>query len=199
MTKGLFIWLLILAAIAVAATYVSSSENIKLKLLTEVLRQPLDQVVADYAGRSCDQFSDVEIKQGYFWALITGYCRPQAQEFANRHDFLCAVGLNCTCPNGRDDQAGCASPSGLKWPTCLDFNDKNIPYCNQTALATEPKLGDVAADWQCFTPGSTININDRDYHITDKGQVITGRRFDLWFDKCADAMQAIGIYKVRIP
>jgi 3D (Asp-Asp-Asp) domain-containing protein len=171
----------------------------KIKLFGKLLTKSLENVREDYAKKSCSDFSEAEIKQGYFEALVTGYCKPNPRNFKNRDDFLCAVGLNCSCPNGRNETAGCALGGSLAWSPCHDFDDQTIPYCHQTATGAEPKPGDVAVDWSCFAKGSIVNINERDYRVTDKGAAITGRRADIWFADCQDAFKVIGIYKIRIP
>lgn len=171
----------------------------KIKLFGKLLTKSLENVRTDYAKQSCSEFSQQEIKQGYFEALVTGYCKPDPRNFANRDDFLCAVGLNCSCPNGRDEGAGCALGGSLAWSPCKEFDDQNIPYCHQTATGAEPRPGDVAVDWSCFPKNSTVSINDYNYHVTDKGSAITGRRADIWFANCQDAFKVIGIYKITIP
>lgn len=173
----------------------------KLRLFTTLLHHSLDldQLKQDYAQRNCAAFSDQEKEQGYFLALITGYCQPRPENFANRHDFLCAVGLNCSCPNGRSPKPDCWPDQAYAWSSCLDFDDQTTDYCHQTAAQTEPGPGQVAADWTCFPKHSNVNINDQIYTVTDKGTAITGRRFDIWFENCAQAFKATGIYQVKLP
>ena len=93
----------------------------------------------------------------------------------------------------------CTSNNSFSWSSCLDFADQEIDYCHQTASQIQPQAGHVAADWHCFEPNSIININNSDYIVTDKGSAITGRRFDIWFDDCQDALKVLGIYPVKIP
>lgn len=166
--------------------------------MREMIGKPLPQVIDQYAVLPCNRFNDQEKKQGYFDALVTGYCRPLSAAFKVRHDFLCAVGLNCTCPDGREDRFTCGS-SGLTWGACKDFNDQKKTYCNQTATFTQPIPGTAAADWSCFPAGSQIEVAGQKYTVTDKGSAIKGRRVDLWFDDCQAAFKAIGIYQVKIP
>lgn len=171
----------------------------KIKLFSKLLTKSLENVREDYAKESCSEFSQQEINQGYFEALVTGYCKPEPRSFKNRDDFLCAVGLNCSCPNGRDESAGCALGGSLAWSPCKDFDDQITPYCHQTATGVEPKPGDVAVDWNCWSKNSVVGINGQNYHVTDKGSAITGRRADIWFTNCQDAFKVIGIYKITIP
>ena len=195
----LLIFLLLLCLAMVPAILVTRAQNHKLKLFGQLLTRSLEDVRTDFSSRSCQEFSPREIKQGSFDALVTGYCKPRAQDFENRSDFLCAVGLNCSCPNGRDESAGCALGGSLSWSPCRDFDETKIDYCHLTASQTTPQAGDTAADWHCFSAGSTVNINDQTYRITDRGSAITGRRFDLWFDNCQDAFKVLGIYKISLP
>lgn len=163
------------------------------------LYRPMSSIIKEYSAASCQVFTPEEKRRGSFEALITGYCKPLASDFKSREDFLCAVGLNCSCPKGRNTNLNCTNRNGLAWTPCLDFNDTNTLYCQITASGLEPKPGFAAADWQCFTPNSEINIADKTYHIMDKGSAIIGRRFDLWYDNCHDALNAIGLYQVKIP
>lgn len=195
----LLIFCLLLVLAIVPAVLTTRAQSHKLKLFVQLLTRSIDEVRQDFSQRSCNQFSDREIKQGSFDALVTGYCKPRAQDFANRSDFLCAVGLNCSCPNGRDEGAGCALGGSLSWSPCQDFDETKIDYCHLTASQTAPRAGDAAADWHCFPAGTTININGQNYRVTDRGSAITGRRFDLWFDNCQDAFKVLGIYKISLP
>lgn len=169
------------------------------KLAWQRLFRPMAEIVKEYSDASCQQFTPEEKRRGWFEALVTGYCRPQAADFKNRQDFLCSVGLNCSCPAGRYETKTCSGQSGLTWSSCRDFDDQTTPYCRLTALGSEPKPGFAAADWQCFAPDSQITINGKNYRVADKGSAIVGRRFDIWFDNCQDAMNAIGLYQVSIP
>jgi 3D (Asp-Asp-Asp) domain-containing protein len=199
MKRFVLIICLIIVVLAIPLLLLSRGQAHKLRLLGRLLFNSLDQVRQDYASRSCSQFSAQELTSGQFDALVTGYCKPQAGDFANRSDFLCAVALNCSCPNGRDETAGCALGQSFVWSPCKEFDDKTIEYCHQTASQTKPQAGTLAADWSCFPKNSLININGHDYQVTDKGSAIKGRRFDIWFDNCQDAFQVMGIYKIAIP
>ncbi len=199
MKKILLAILIISVAILLLFWPLSGWQGPKIKLFAKLLTKSIENVREDYAKKSCTEFNKQELKQGYFDALVTGYCKPSPENFTNRADFLCAVGLNCSCPNGRDETAGCALEGSLTWSPCKEFDNKTIPYCHQTATGAEPKPGDVAADWNCFAKNSTININNQNYHVTDKGSAITGRRADIWFANCQDAFKVMGIYKVAIP
>jgi len=199
MKKFFLISTLVIIIISIPILLLSRGQSHKLKLLSKLLTKSLEQVKQEYTNESCIQFNEKELKQGYFEALITGYCKPQPQNFNNREDFLCAVGLNCSCPAGRDDSAGCALGQSFVWSPCKDFDDKTTDYCHQTASQTKPQAGTLAADWSCFSKDSIININGHNYQVTDKGSAIKGRRFDIWFDDCQDAFKVMGIYKIKIP
>ncbi|NCN25355.1 hypothetical protein COT94_01240 [Candidatus Falkowbacteria bacterium CG10_big_fil_rev_8_21_14_0_10_37_14] len=192
-------YIIITIIILLSALWLSFKDNNKVKLARESLLKPIGQVIADYAAKSCINFSPEEIKQGYFEALVTGYCRPESALFTVRQDFLCAVGLNCSCPAGRSSELTCLGKNSLAWAPCLDFDDKVVNYCDQTASQLKPQPGFIAADWNCFKPLSTVNINNQDYQVADKGSAITGRRFDLWIKDCGSALNTIGIYKVKLP
>lgn len=194
--KQIFIILALFLITILVLDYINPN---KLRLVSSLLTDSLAQVKADYAKQDCTNFTNQEKQQGYFFALVTGYCQPHSQDFDNRHDFLCAVGLNCSCPNGRTEHDDCFTSGSMSWSSCLEFDDTQIEYCHQTAAQTKPQPGQIAADWQCFTKDSTINIDNQNYIVTDKGSAITGRRFDIWFDDCTQALKTMGIYKVKIP
>jgi len=164
-----------------------------------MLTKSLDKIMLDYTKKDCKNFSDEERASGYFEAVVTGYCKPLATDYENRDDFLCAVGLNCRCPAGRADTANCALNTKLSWAACNDFDDQTVDYCNLTASLAKPGKGQIAADWECFAPNSSLEIDGQSYQVTDKGGAIKGRRFDIWFDDCQDAIKATGIYNVRLP
>ncbi len=199
MKRFLLITVLIAIVLSIPFLLLSRGQSHKLKLLSHLIFNSLDKVRQEYASESCVQFSQQEIKQGHFEALVTGYCKPKAADFKSRSDFLCAVGLNCSCPNGRNEGAGCALGQSFVWSPCQEFDDQKVDYCHQTASQSKPQAGTVAADWACFPKNSLININGQDYQITDKGSAIKGRRFDIWFDNCQDAFRVLGIYKIAIP
>ena len=168
----------------------------QIRLLPQLLNKSLGQIKYEYSKMDCTKFTETEVAQGYFLAFVTGYCRPTPQAYANRHAWLCAVALNCSCPNGRS-QANDCSDKGMTWSACYDFNDKTTPYCNMTASQEEPNVGHAAADWNCFEKNSIVNIDGKNYRVTDRGGAIKGRRFDIWVDNCKDAYKITGIYKVR--
>lgn len=170
----------------------------RFKMYRLLLTKPLDEIRSDYAEKSCMVFNDQEKKDGYFEAFVTGYCKPQAKEFQERKNFLCSVALNCSCPNGKETEKNCAS-SSLSWQGCKEFDDKNTEYCHQTASTIKPEAGHIAADWGCFAKNSELEIDNKKYNVTDKGGIIKGRRFDIWFNSCSEAEKSTGIYKVKIP
>lgn len=190
---ALFFFLMISASFWLYKNY---QQNIfRIRLAQKLITKSLSDVQSEYSQMDCLAFTDDEEKKG-FEALVTFYCRPKAEDFIERHDFLCAVGLNCSCPNGRVADQDCKS-SSLGWSSCVDFDDKNAAYCHQTASQVEPGSGQAAADWSCFPKGSKVTIGDKEYAITDKGSVIKGRRFDVWVDDCDDSINKTGIYKVK--
>lgn len=197
--KKTIIIIIIFLIITLSLLLASPWQGPKIKLFGKLLTKSLENVREDYAKKSCSEFSKQEVKQGYFEALVTGYCKPDPRNFKNRDDFLCAVGLNCSCPNGRDEAVGCALGGSLTWSPCKEFDDQATPYCHQTATGAEPRPGDVAVDWNCWSKNSQVNINGQNYHVTDKGSAITGRRADIWFTNCQDAFKVIGIYKIKLP
>ncbi len=170
----------------------------KFTLYRQLLTKPIEAIRDEYSQKSCTVFSEKEEAAGEFEAFVTGYCKPKATSYTKRNDFLCAVALNCSCPNGKDDASKCSSET-LSWKACNDFNEVTTNYCNKTASTLEPAAGHVAADWGCFPGGTDLTIDGHDYAVTDKGGVIKGRRIDIWFDDCEEALKATGIYKVSIP
>lgn len=155
---------------------------------------PLEQIESEYAARGC--LTEAE-KNSSFTAQITGYCGPQSSSYSNRQDFLCAVGLNCTCPNGRSSSKKCNSKN-FCWTCCNDFDDKNTPYCNATKSGGKPAEGQVAADWSCFPKSSQVCIGGTTYRVTDVGSAIKGRRFDVWQNSCAAAYDITGTYQTKV-
>jgi len=168
---------------------------IDLKIYKKLLFKPLDEIRDEYAAMDCKNLSEGEKKNG-FEAFITAYCKPIVENYKNRKEFLCSVGLNCSCPAGRNEEKICSSNT-FSWSPCLDFNDKLTPYCDKTASGEIPKEGEVAADWRCFPNKSTVNIKGKNYIVTDKGSIIKGRRFDIWFNNCQDTFMKTGIYNVH--
>lgn len=197
--KSLLILIILILALVAGIFWLITNQPHKIKLFSLLISRPLDVIRQDYAKQDCHNFSQTEKNQGYFDAFITGYCKPQADQFKNRQDFLCAVALNCSCPNGQEKINDCSVSGPLSWSSCTDFDDKKTDYCNQTASLSKPGAGQVAADWSCFPSKSSIIINNRSYLVTDKGSAITGRRFDIWFDNCTDAFKATGIYQIKLP
>lgn len=199
--KFKFLKIAILLIFAFAFFHLATEDgafSTRTKIYRLLLTKNLEEIRDDYTKKSCNQFSEEEKSRGYFEAFVTGYCQPKLEDFTKRSDFLCAVALNCSCPNGREALKNCSFRS-LSWAGCLDFDETSVDYCHQTASTVEPEAGHIAADWNCFAPNSTITLNDNDYLVTDKGGIIKGRRFDIWFDDCSQASKANGIYQVKIP
>ena len=128
-------------------------------------------------GTGCP--SEAELAQGVR-AELTAYSRPRPENFSNDSDFLCAVGLNCSCPSGRSSTRSCRGGK-LTWSPCESFNPNTTAYCNQTASGQAPREGTIAAD-KCFSFGTQLCINNQTYTVTDRGSAITGTHFDLWMD-----------------
>lgn len=170
----------------------------KFKLYRLLLTKPIEKIRDDYSLQNCKNFSAEEEINGYFEAFVTGYCKPKTADYTKRQDFLCAVALNCSCPNGTNPKEKCSSTS-INWSSCNEFDDKKVSYCNKTASTLEPKAGHVAADWKCFPQNTPLDIDNKIYKVTDKGGLIKGRRIDIWFDNCTEALKATGIYKVKVP
>ncbi len=192
--------IIILIVIAFAIFHLLTPDGFyanRFKLYRLLLTKSLEDIRSDYSERSCADFSEQEKKDGYFEAFVTGYCKPRADDFRSREAFLCSTALNCSCPNGKTEEKNCRS-SSLSWQGCKEFDDGSIDYCHQTASTLKPEAGHVAADWKCFMKKSRVEIDGKEYTITDKGALITGRRFDIWFNSCAEAEKATGIYKVKI-
>lgn len=160
---------------------------------------PLVEEQEKFASQGCP--SEAE-RTGGFAAFTTAYCRPTTSTNYGdtsqaRKDFLCKVGLNCSCPAGRSPTNDCQNSQGFGWKSCSDFDDKNLAYCNQTASGGEPSSGQVAADWSCFSKNSSVCINGTTYAVTDKGSAIKGRRFDIWVNDCSQAGNYTGTVNVK--
>lgn len=195
-----FLYTIIILLVITAAFFYSTNffatNKPRIKLFLKTLHKSFAEVQAEFAGLNCKNLNEAEKTNG-FDGLVTAYCQPKSQSFATRQEFLCSVGLNCSCPKGRSKTKDCQS-STLSWSSCLDFNDKNISYCDQTADQSSPDAGQVAADWACFPKKSIVNIGGLDYTVTDKGSAIKGRRFDIWVNDCQEVDKKTGIYTIKI-
>ncbi|MDX9893544.1 MAG: hypothetical protein RB292_04015 [Patescibacteria group bacterium] len=131
--------------------------------------------------------SDEELANGVR-AELTAYSKPKPENFpGNETAFLCAVGLNCSCPSGRSGTKSCGSGSST-WAPCNSFDAATTEYCNRTANGSQPIEGTIAAD-PCFAFGTKLCINNKTYTVTDRGGWITGTHFDLWFDDYPEALR----------
>lgn len=162
----------------------------------------IEDAQKQFASQGCP--TDEEKKNG-FTAFITGYCKPHPMGYSvNKDNFLCNVGLNCSCPKGRSDKSTCYNSKGFTWKPCLDFDPDKIDYCNQTASGDNPGqiIGAIAADWKCFQKNSKLSIpglssiNGGQFTVVDKGSAIQGRRIDVWVDDCNMAKDITGTYTV---
>lgn len=128
-------------------------------------------------GQGCP--SAEESAAGYT-AVLTSYSRPTPQNFSSNDAFLCAVGLNCSCPSGvGSDQSRTCTGGSLTWHPCNNFDAGSTAYCNQTASGAAPGDHTIAAD-KCFPFGTQLCINGETYTVNDRGSAINGRHFDLW-------------------
>lgn len=187
---------LILALCSYLILYQINPALVNFKSLKIGIVKQLEELTTEYTNAGCPSSDD---KSKGFEALITGYCRPSVSSYSsNKTDFLCAVGLNCSCPSsGRSKTASCCNSKNYCWKPCNDFNPSNTEYCNGTASGGAPGVGQVAADWSCFSKGSTINIQGLgSFTVTDKGSAIKGRRFDVWVDDCNQAKTITKTYSV---
>lgn len=161
----------------------------------------LDELQRQYSA-SCP--TEDEQKNGYT-AFTTGYCKPEASasDISNGYytgtNFLCKVGLNCTCPNGQNTAGGRTCGSSYAWYPCKQFSVSQS-YCNQTASGGEPSSGQVAADWNCagINKFTTLCIDGKIYQVTDQGGAIKGKRIDIFVDDCDDAGSVTGEKSVKI-
>ena len=131
--------------------------------------------------------------------------------------FLCAVGMQCSCPGGKIDKTKrCYSgKEGAKWsPTgdrqgwfpCEPFDPETTTYCGKNPGGTTSdryRSGEtVAADKDCFyvKAGCKILVDgQKEYEITDSGSGIRGLRFDVFTSgKGDDGGVKGGVHKVKI-
>lgn len=125
----------------------------------------------------------------------TGYYKPGPWE--NSTTFFCAVGLNCSCPNGYTKDAACKNGYNTK----CNFFPSTTPYCNRNASGTEPKIGEVAADLSCFNKGDQLCLQGpggkKTVTVADTGSAIKGRRLDIFTgNNLQAALTSTGLTKV---
>jgi len=144
-----------------------------------------------YKAMDCKNLKEGD-KDNFF---ITSYCKPLRSEFSSDGAFLCAVALNCWCPNNnkRDTSKTC-SGSVEPWNPCLSFEGD---YCDKTKSGSTPTVGTIAADISCFPFGSIIAINGKDYTVKDTGGAIKGKRIDIWSEGCKN-LPMTGVANVTI-
>jgi len=141
--------------------------------------------------------TDEELKNGVdFYA--TGYYKPAWED---SDDFFCIVGMQCSCPQGRDESKTCPmyKKTFPDYKPCKKF-DKNTPYCNKTASDSEPKDGDIAGpDCSNLPFGEKVCFKGKTYTITDRGGAIKGKRIDIWSGDSLDkALSSTGVGKLTI-
>jgi len=122
--------------------------------------------------------TDEELEKGVeFYA--TGYYKP---DWEDTDEFFCVVGMQCSCPYGRDETKSCEmyAKTFPDYKPCKHFDEKT-PYCNQTASQTVPKEGDIAGpDCSNLPLGTQVCYKNKTYTITDRGGGIQGKRIDIW-------------------
>jgi len=192
---------LVIALCSYTILYYVNPSLVNFNPLKITMVQKLKDLTKQYESKSCSTLSEEEKMNG-FSSLVTGYCKPTTTTNygdTDRKNFLCSVGLNCSCPAGRNSGANdCCNSKNLCWSSCKDFNDKNTEYCNKTTSGGEPGVGQIAADWSCFPKNSSICINKIDYKVTDKGSAIIGTKFDVWTDNCNQAYNLTGVYNAYL-
>lgn len=159
--------------------------------ITPLKGYPLEEVEKKFATAGCPTAE--ELKSGYT-AFTTAYCKPQPKSgdvmggYYASLDFLCRVGLNCTCPAGSDTSQGKICGRQNKWCPCKRF-PVSQDYCDKTKSGTRPAFGQVAADMSCsgLGAGTMICINGQTYTITDTGGAIKGKRIDIFVENCDQA------------
>ncbi len=188
---------LIIALCSYVILYQVNPELVNFKSLKLGIVKPLEDLTNKYASASCPNSDE---KSSGFEALVTGYCKPSLETYnSNKTNFLCSVGLNCSCPSstGRSTEASCCNSQNYCWKPCNDFDPNNAQYCDATASGGTPEVGQVAADWSCFAKGSTVNIKGLGlFTVTDKGSAIKGRRFDVWVNDCSQAQTITKTYSI---
>lgn len=123
--------------------------------------------------------------------------------------FFCAMGMECSCPNGYDFSKRCYADSGVYsaagsergWSPCKPF-DKKTPYCDNSPETNKfiPNKT-VAADDGCFdlSAGCQIEVDGKyKLTITDTGGAIKGRRFDLYTKVGQEPLLTNGLHHVRV-
>ncbi|MFA6322610.1 MAG: 3D domain-containing protein [Candidatus Buchananbacteria bacterium] len=161
--------------------------------LKQITPISMDNVVQEAESVGCPTAKE---KEDGFTALATGYCKPERSNYGSDHDFLCAVGLNCECPAGRNEKDDCNS-SSMTWKSCKSFDASTTNYCDKTASGASPQVGQVAAD-SCFAFGSQICLGGKTYTVTDRGGKIKGKHFDIFSSSCDQAMQVTGKYETKV-
>jgi len=121
--------------------------------------------------------------------------------------FFCAVGMDCSCPQGYETSLRCYADAGTYsaagsergWSPCKPFS-KTTPYCDNAGKKMIPNQT-VAADNECFTTAGDCQIRVDgifDLTITDTGGAIQGRRFDLYTDVNSSPLFETGIHHVKV-
>lgn len=141
------------------------------------------KLITHVSGISKNSYSSLSCNKSIFSGgqkiefYATGYYKPGPWENTNK--FFCAVGLNCTCPNGYTKDSTCGG-NNVK----CNFFSASTAYCNRNAAGTDPKIGEVAADLSCFNIGDQICLQGpggkETLTIADTGGNIKGRRLDIF-------------------
>lgn len=123
--------------------------------------------------------------------------------------FFCAVAMECSCPQGRDETKRCYSGGKWArdgerhgWAPCKAFGS-SVEYCEHAAGGSLVPGETVAGDKDCFSHFTgqceLVIDNERTVKITDTGSGIRGNRFDLWVGtNNNDVGIESGVHSVRI-
>lgn len=110
--------------------------------------------------------------------FTTGYYKPGP--WKDDWSFFCDVGLQCSCPPGVKQLPGNKALCKHKYKYCDKF-PQGTPYCTQNAAGHEPRMGEIAADGDCFNTGDKVCLGGKiTLTVADRGSAIKGRRFDIW-------------------
>ncbi|MBD3359900.1 MAG: hypothetical protein GF365_04315 [Candidatus Buchananbacteria bacterium] len=137
--------------------------------------------------------------QTTFEVFFTNYYFPQYGESYGNNDFFCNVGMQCSCPKGKDTSRQCNY--GKRYNPCAYF-PKGTPYCNATASGRPPKANyTVAADDSCFKYGCKFTIQgsaSNTYEIMDTGSWIKNRHMDLFVGTRSNINKIHGVYTINL-
>lgn len=136
--------------------------------------------------------------QTSFQVFFTNYYFPRYGESYGRNSFWCNVGMQCTCPKGRDNSQNCNY--GRTYHPCNYFSE-STPYCNRTASGRPPRANySVAVDHRCYKYGCKFNIQGsaNTYEMMDTGGWIKGRHMDLFVGHRENINKIAGVYTITL-